>query len=205
MGAFSKTAWCTKCNQPRPYRRAPKGRGKVCLFCGDPVATESKYRNVPTTSKYDGRVFQSKKEARRQPTLLALQNAGQITELRYQVPFRLELYATGAVDELLAWIERFHVIDADHMGVLVRNVRRSRQSVGRWISDFQYLDAKGALVVEDVKSKATATQLYRLKKRLMVLAHNIEIVEPEEGGIQQRARGAGIRGRGTGSRLMGGR
>lgn len=200
MGAFTKTAFCTgaKCNQARPYRSAPKGKGKVCLFCGDPVQMPSKYRNQPTRSKHTGRMYQSKKEARREPTLLALQNAGAICELRYQVPYRLELYATGAVDELLAALEA-----DDAFARLANNVRRSRQMVTTWKCDFQYRDDKGRLVVEDVKGFAKPE--YRLKKRLMVLAHDIEIVEPEEGGIQQRARGAGVRGVGTGSRLMGGR
>lgn len=203
MGAFSKTAWCTRCNQPRPYRRAEKGRGKVCLFCGDPVQMGSKYRNEPTRSKHTGRLFQSKKESRREPTLLALQNAGQITDLRYQVPFRLELYATGTVDDLLAWIEQHDEIGADHLGVLVRNVRRSRRKVCVYRADFTYRDHLGRFVVEDPKGYRKPE--YRIKRELMVLAHNVEIVEPEEGGIQQRARGAGIRGPGTGSRLMGGR
>jgi hypothetical protein len=209
MGAFTKTAFCTgaKCNQARPYRRAPKGRGKVCLFCGDPVQMPSKYRNEPTRSKHTGRMYQSRKEARREPTLLALQNAGAICELRYQVPYRLELYATGAVDELLTELERWADLSGGFRTVerLAGNVRRSRQMVCTYRADFVHKDREGRETVEDVKSVATNTALYRIKKRLMSLAHNVEIVEPEEGGIQQKARGAGVHGRGTGSRLMGGR
>ncbi len=45
-----------------------------------------------------------------------------------------------------------------------------------YIADFVYRE-NGATVVEDVKSKATATPLYKLKKRLMAEIHGIEIRE----------------------------
>lgn len=45
-----------------------------------------------------------------------------------------------------------------------------------YIADFVYSE-NGITVVEDVKSKATATPLYRLKKRLMAEIHGIEIRE----------------------------
>lgn len=46
----------------------------------------------------------------------------------------------------------------------------------KYIADFTYIK-DGELIVEDVKSKATKTPLYRLKKRLMAEVHNIEIRE----------------------------
>jgi hypothetical protein len=211
-----KAAWCVKCNQDRPYRveagTSKRGalrtvRRKVCTTCGEEVVpAPPKYGNVPTRSKHTGRLFQSKKECDREPTLIALQNVGAITDLRYQVPFRLELYATGAVDELISLID-----DADEYGSAVflaelseaaARIRRSRRRVCNYIADFTY-QQNGALVVEDPKGARTPT--YRIKRELMVLAHNVEIVEPGSGGVQQRARGAGVRGKGTGSRLMGGR
>ena len=45
-----------------------------------------------------------------------------------------------------------------------------------YVADFVYRE-NGETVVEDVKSKATATPLYRLKKRLMAEIHGIEIRE----------------------------
>lgn len=212
MASFRKTAWCVRCNEPRPYRRAVFGKRKgwACLSCKEEVQLGQKYRHEPTRSKFTERTFQSKHEASREPALLALQNAGLITDLRYQVPFRLELYGTGAVEELLAVVD--DIIEATNRGPMYVNarvlvaasnaVRSSRQSVGKYVADFVYRDGD-KLVVED--PKGARPPVYRLKKALMVVAHNIEIIEPNNRGVEQRARGAGIRGRGTGSRFKGGR
>ena len=45
-----------------------------------------------------------------------------------------------------------------------------------YIADFTYL-CNGHLVVEDVKSSATKTPVYQLKKHLMYLVHKVEIKE----------------------------
>lgn len=50
----------------------------------------SKYRSVRASSG-DGRTFHSKKEARRYAELTLLQQAGRISGLLCQVPFRLEV------------------------------------------------------------------------------------------------------------------
>lgn len=49
-------------------------------------------------------------------------------------------------------------------------------SVGTYIGDFAYYEGK-TLVVEDVKSPATKTSTYKLKKKLMKAVHGIEIKE----------------------------
>jgi hypothetical protein len=55
--------------------------------------------------------------------------------------------------------------------------------VGRYRSDFCYTDAAtGKDVVEDFKSPATRTQLYLLKKKLMLAIHNIDVFESYAGG-----------------------
>lgn len=47
-----------------------------------------------------------------------------------------------------------------------------------YVADFAYWDTeKNCEVVEDVKSKATMTPTYRIKKRLMLACHGIEIQE----------------------------
>lgn len=46
----------------------------------------------------------------------------------------------------------------------------------RYIADFEYVE-NGVKVVEDVKSKATVTPLYRLKRRLLAEKYGIEITE----------------------------
>lgn len=52
------------------------------------------------------------------------------------------------------------------------------QLIATYVADFQYVDLKTLkVVVEDVKSKATKTTVYLLKKRLMKAIHNIDIKE----------------------------
>lgn len=214
MASFRKTAWCVRCNEQRPYRRAVFGKRRAwaCISCGEEVQLPRKYPNRPTASKFTAlesgkpRVFHSQHEANREPVLLAMQNANVISDLRYQVPFRLEVYGNEAVERLLAAIV---VTEDERPGMLPMIVstaaaalRRAKLYVGTYIADFAYYQG-GNLVVEDPKGKQTRD--YRLKKALMVAAHNIEIIEPNNRGVEQRARGAGIRGRGTGSRFKGGR
>lgn len=45
-----------------------------------------------------------------------------------------------------------------------------------YVADFRYV-RDGAVIVEDVKSVATMTSVYRIKKKLMLALHNIEILE----------------------------
>lgn len=47
--------------------------------------------------------------------------------------------------------------------------------VAEYEADFDYRDEAGRLVVEDVKGVRTAS--YRLKKRLMLACHGIEVIE----------------------------
>lgn len=46
-----------------------------------------------------------------------------------------------------------------------------------YLADFVYRDAHGHETVEDVKSPASKTQSYRIKKKLMLFVHAIRIVE----------------------------
>jgi hypothetical protein len=161
----------------------------------------SKYNAIPTRSRHTGRMFQSRLESQREPVLLALQNVGEIHDLQYQTRFALEVYGTQAVDALLERIEAEQPFAS--LDKLAKDARRSRQKICEYRADFTYRTKAGAFTVEDTKGYVTPE--YRIKKRLMVAAHNIEIIEPNVSGVTQRARGAGIRGRGTGSRLKGGR
>lgn len=45
-----------------------------------------------------------------------------------------------------------------------------------YVGDFRYIDG-GETVVEDVKSAATVTKMYRLKKKLMKACHGISVRE----------------------------
>ena len=109
--------------------------------------------------------FDSQKEARRYDELAALERAGTIRELRMQVDFTLqEAYTDG-------------------------EGRRARAI--RYRADFSYKkrpkywtgyesqcpDDGWILVVEDVKSRATRTKEYIMKRKLMKERFGVEIRE----------------------------
>ena len=95
----------------------------------------------------DDITFDSKKEAKRYQELKLLQRANKIENLRLQVPY-----------------------------VLIDKSKYGRQI--KYIADFVYYDKElKREVVEDTKSEATKTPVYRLKKRLMAERYDIEIKE----------------------------
>lgn len=94
--------------------------------------------------------FDSKKELLRYSELKLLERAGQISDLRRQVPF--ELVPRQIVDGRV--IER----------------------AVKYIADFTYWQ-NGQLVVEDVKSDATRTDAYKIKRKLMLSVRGIRIKE----------------------------
>ena len=114
------------------------------------IEKKSKYANEKTT--INGVKFDSKREARRYTELLLLQRAGKVTGITTQVPFILApaVKFTGAAKTTAAI---------------------------RYYADFVYTDVdRGCIVVEDVKSKATAAlAAFRIKRHLMKSVHDIEI------------------------------
>jgi hypothetical protein len=100
----------------------------------------------------DGIRFASKKEARRYMELRLLEKAGHIKELQVQPAF-----------ELHAWSKPY--------GHPVR--------VGKFTADFRYREGPdGLLIIEDVKGgKATRTEAYRLRKRIVEAEYGIQIRE----------------------------
>ena len=58
--------------------------------------------------------------------------------------------------------------------VLIEKSKHGREI--KYLADFTYIE-KGKLIVEDVKSSATKTALYKLKKRLLAERYDIEIKE----------------------------
>lgn len=218
MTRFRKSGWCVRCNAERPVRKASRvqtadddGKARLrCAVCFDPVEMPTKFGNKPTRSKHTGRLIHSKKEAAWEPTLIALANAGQIRELRAQGPkYRFRVYSNGPVGELLAAIWRTRLADPQERDALlvrlVQDVERSMVDIpGAFIPDWTFHDTRDdRFHVHDVKGARTLQ--YRRHKALMLACFGVEVEEPEPGGVQQRARGAGIRGRGTGSRFRGGR
>lgn len=124
---------------------------------------EPKYHNEQT--EHLGIRFASRKEARRFEVLLARLRAGEIRNLRLQQAFTLqEAYTTPE-------------------GERVRAIRyqadfcyEERPAFWRGYEE-QCPDDKWNFVVEDVKSRATRTQKYIIKRKLMQERFNISIRE----------------------------
>ena len=102
--------------------------------------------------EYDGQVFDSLKEKRRYQELKILEKAGEIQNLRRQVKY-----------------------------VLIPSQRREGKVVERecsYVADFCY-EENGETVVEDVKGykKGGAYSVFSIKRKMMLLFHNIQIRE----------------------------
>lgn len=108
---------------------------------------DQKYGNQKVLDK--GITFDSKAEHRRWCYLVLLQKAGEIKDLQRQVPFLL-------IPELV-------------------KPRGGKERPTHYIADFVYLDKAGVQIVEDVKGAVTPE--FRLKRKLMLWAHGIEIQE----------------------------
>lgn len=110
----------------------------------------SKYKNKKVL--FDGIEFDSKKECNRYIDLKLLERQGLIKDLRRQVIFELQpSYKKN--------------------GKTIRPIY--------YVADFAYIDVKtGKTIIEDVKSEATKTQVYRLKKKILEYKYeNLEIKE----------------------------
>ncbi len=100
----------------------------------------------------DGKTFDSHKEARRYQELRFLLRAGVIKNLQMQTPFEL---IPAQKDESGKLLERAVTYKAD----------------------FTYRDEYGNFIVEDVKSEATRTREYIIKRKLMLKVYGIRIKE----------------------------
>lgn len=126
-------------------------------------AKEGKYYNQPT--EVQGIRFDSKKEARRYTELMALQRAGKIRGLKLQPQFTLqESYITESGERVRAIR---YVADFCY---------EERPAFWRGYEE-QCPDDKWNFVVEDVKSRATRTAQYEIKKKLLRERTGIEITE----------------------------
>jgi Protein of unknown function (DUF1064) len=127
-----------------------------------PVAAKpSKYRNVKTITP-DGEKFDSRAEADYWLLLRARAEAGEIINLRRQVPFGLYCPAP-AEHHPPEWF----ALDG-----------KITVQVCEYVADFVWQEKDGRLIVADKKSPATAkNRLYALKKKWMALQYGIEILE----------------------------
>ena len=108
---------------------------------------DSKYGNTQVTDA--GVKFDSKAEHKRWQYLALLQKAGEIRDLKLQVPFLLipaQVRPSGGIERAT-----------------------------NYIADFAYTTWAGANIVEDVKGAVTPE--FRLKRKLMLFVHGVEVKE----------------------------
>ena len=96
----------------------------------------------------DGETFDSRREAKRWEELKLLKRAGEIQDLRRQVKF--ELIPSQKVNGKVA------------------------ERACTYVADFVYTE-NGKTVVED--SKGFRTDTYKIKRKLMLYVHNVQIRE----------------------------
>lgn len=121
------------------------------------ATSKSKYGNRKI--KIDGMVFDSQKEYRRWKELRLLEQAGEIRQLRRQVKYIL-IPAQREPDTI-------GPRGGVHKGKLIEHERS-------YVADFVY-EQNGKTVVED--AKGFKTDVYLLKKALMLWVHGIRIRE----------------------------
>lgn len=138
-------------------RLGPRAQRQILAKLGK-ASRPGKYHNEPCVV---GKVkFDSRKEARRYGELMAMMRAGKIRSLKLQPQYTLQ--------------ESFITPDGERVRAI------------RYAADFAYEratapDCAGQVywlpVVEDVKSRATKTAQYEIKRKLMREKYGIEITE----------------------------
>ena len=128
------------------------------LGLGSALGIELSKEDKGKRSKYGNRKakteegnFDSQREYRRFKALKIMERAGIIQDVKHHVVFV--------------------IVDAVCYPSIDKN-----QTARKYEADFTYMK-DGKLVVEDVKSEATITPLYELKKQLMIEKHGIEVIE----------------------------
>lgn len=126
---------------------------------GKTFASQNKYG--ATKCQVNGEVFDSKKEARRWQELRLLEKAGEISDLRRQVKY------------ILIPAQKEYKVEILKNG----SPKRTERVVERectYVADFVY-EENGKTIVED--AKGMKTEVYRIKKKLMLYVHGIKIRE----------------------------
>lgn len=151
-----------------------KNRQLLPSPAGEEPGKPAKYHNKPTERVTPaGAVlrFDSQKEACRYDELVALERAGTIRDLRMQVDFTLqEAYTDGEGCRVRAIRYR---ADFTYRRAAERLVQDSPEHA---IVTFKTV-IDWVPVVEDVKSRATRTKEYVMKRKLMKERFNIDIQE----------------------------
>lgn len=137
--------------------------------CYDKLKLLNQIRNMPKTPKYNnvkttvvaeqGEIkFDSKKEARRFSELKFMQIDGKIKNLRLQVEFTLQPAYTTITGERIRAIRYLADFTYDQF--------KLTENGNQWVN-----------IVEDVKSKATKTASYKMKRKMMRERFGIDIQE----------------------------
>lgn len=124
----------------------------------------SKYHNRKIT--YNGESYDSIKEYRRHDELKLLERAGKISGLQRQVKFVLIPTQREICKEVFK--------KGKNKGL--PKPGKALESEVAYYADFVYWQ-DGKRVVEDVKSPATKTAMYILKRKLLLYVHGIRIKE----------------------------
>lgn len=149
-----------------------QNRAKAEKKAEEQAAKKNKYHNIPDSRQGAEREikFKSRKEARRYDELMLMLKSGQIQELKLQPQFTLqEAYTTPEGKRVRAI--RY---DADFSYYILQTELLVVDGGGSTKSEEEW-----KYVVEDVKSKATKTRVYALKKKLLREKYGIDIVEVE--------------------------
>lgn len=149
-----------------PSRLGPAAQRQIIEKLGEQARQkQSKYHNQP---EIRGNIrFDSRKEARRYDELMLLLKAGKIRNLKLQPEFTLsEAYTTPEGDRIRATKYR-------------ADFSYERLSRPDFEANYGFMGSHWETVVEDVKSRATKTRVYEIKKKLMRERFGIEIQEIE--------------------------
>lgn len=135
---------------------------------------DSKYHNSPTERVTPaGTVihFDSQREARRYDDLITRQKAGEIRNLRLQVDFTLQEAYTDTEGKRVRAI-RYKADFTYELAVEWTRQDGPEHGVVRLKTEIEWMP-----VVEDVKSRATRTKEYLIKRKLMKERYGIDILE----------------------------
>ena len=114
--------------------------------------------------------FDSKLEHSRWLELCLLERAGKIRDLQRQVRFEL---IPSQWENYPRYGKR---------GIRLKDGQRCLERACDYVADFVYEDIEGqCVVVEDTKSKATKTEAFRIKRKLMLSVHGIKVKEISDG------------------------
>lgn len=151
-------------------RMGPAAQKQILRKWNDLQSGKSKYNNQKDSR---GAVkFDSKKEARRYDELMLMLQSGKIRNLKLQPQFTLqESYKTpeGKRVNAIRYVADFSYEESVRANVIFPDGRyRPSENAVVWQT-----------VVEDVKSAATKTRTYHMKRKMMLEKFGIEIREVE--------------------------